>query len=117
MKTKQKNFYKIIHKPTGLFKLGGLNSDFGKIGKIWRGPTIKAHIQQFLYYFKREQYLKREQIDTSSTVQKGWDRFGSWYSKDNIFKVEDCDVVEYELVEVNRQPLTDFLKNEINKPL
>jgi hypothetical protein len=111
MKIKQKNFYKIIHKPTGLFKLGGMNSAFGKIGKVWRGPTIKAHIKQFLYY------CKIEQIDVPSSVQKGWEKFGSWRIKDKVFKVEDCDIVEYELVEVNRQPLTDFLKNEINKPL
>lgn len=111
MKIKQKNFYKIRHKSTGLFKLGGGNSNFGKIGKIWRGPTIKAHLQLFLYAYKSKR------CDIITSIQDFWARCNeqSWRSKKTNFEVEDCEIVEYEMIEKQTQPLSDFLKKEMDK--
>lgn len=109
MKIEQKKFYRIRHTPTGKFKLGGMNSNFGKIGKLWRGATIKAHLQQFLYYFKRRD------LDVVTSVQKGWERFSSWRKPNENLDINDCEIVEYELIEKRSQPLADFLVEEMNK--
>ena len=81
----------IHHKPTGSFKQRGYNNHFSKRGKLWPLSELKKHIK----LFKPFQKTLLEGISTE-------------YGKD--YKVEDCEVIEYAIVEIRRIPLTEMIE-------
>lgn len=105
-------YYKIMHKPTGLFKASGFNGTFNKIGKLWRGSTFKSHLRQF------EQYsLKRAGVPLSDQVDNHYKRRGKISSsRQHVeFPIDECVVVEYELIGHGHKPLRDFIEKEMGK--
>jgi hypothetical protein len=100
MKIKKYNFYRIQHLPSGLFKNGGHNGKFGKEGKMWMGGRIKSHLRLFDSFVRTRSKADRLLF----LLAKAW----------NNMNLGDCEIIEYELKEVNRQPLEDFVKEEMD---
>jgi putative alpha-1,2-mannosidase len=94
MQLKSDKLYKILHKPTGLYKAGGHNSKFNKTGKIWRGGTLKNHLRMFQRYRSLDPlYIQ---------IAKHWG-----------VDLKDCLVIEYDLCESNCDILKDFVNEEM----
>jgi hypothetical protein len=101
---KQKRYFKIREKATGLFSEGGEEPRFSYNGKIWNGITaFKLHIYQWVNCMlpKKVAYIRRT-----------WDAKGLF----ETFPIEvagflkDYEVVEYDLVEKHTVSGEDFNK-------
>jgi len=89
------NFFKIRHNPSGTFKMAGINSQFSINGKFWPLKHLKSHLRLFKWTRK----------DLTESIEGQW--------KDNGVNPEDCDVVEYKMVEVSRTPLKEFISKHM----
>jgi len=96
----KEKYYKILHKPTGLYKVEGQNATFSKIGKLWFGGRIKSHLKLFKTW-------NMQPMPMIESLKKLWAQEEK--------HVEECVVIEYKLVEVKRQPLREFIEqNDLN---
>lgn len=83
-----KRVYKIYSPEQGLFSVGGIAPSFGKDGKQWNTVgTLKNHFNQNPWSEDHNPNLKTHHLYTDEDV-----------------------VVEYELVEVKRTPIKDWIK-------
>ena len=97
-------YYKIIHNPTSLFKASGINGFFNKVGKLWRGQTLKSHLSQFKCFGGNRPLT--ENINRLYNVGDGYKL---------KFDIDECEVIEYELVARRTIPLKEFIENEMGK--
>jgi hypothetical protein len=110
MKIQQDKLYMIRHKPTGLFKASGHNGEFNKVGKIWKGSKIKAHLRQFESYYRKGMPLVQQ-------IQTEWNKEPrhSYIRKIEGLSIEDCEIIELEINPKDSQPLADFIVEEMQK--
>lgn len=106
MVIKSEKYYKILHVPSGLFKANGYNGEFNRAGKIWKGQHLKAHLRQF---------------QTTNGIRRGEhlvDEINREYTKyrranNTTFPVDECIVIEYEMISQKQTPLRDFIENKM----
>ena len=96
MKIQNDKYYIIRHVPTGLLKVGGQNANFNKVGKIWRGSTIKNHLRMF-------DYLPGNNL--TKRVNHIWEQLH--------MPVEECVIIEVELIPTDSQALENFITEEM----
>ena len=110
MLIKPTKYYKIMHKPTGLFKASGHNGTFNGVGKLWRGQLLKSHLRQFETYSR-----KKAGISLAEQIDEDFKREGKIASsrKRQEFPIDECVVIEYELVGHGHIPLRDFIDKEM----
>ena len=87
----------IQDRSTGNFKGPGTRTGFSKIGKIWPLAQLKSHLRCFDSYTEGIMPFLRKRYHA------------------NGVKVDDCDVVEMELVVKSRKPMKDFLREDIGE--
>ena len=92
MRIQNNKYYKIRDINTGLFKKGGVNTNFTNVGKIWKGSHLKIHLRQFADYRTGE-------------MRSGFSSAGHPF--------ENYEIVEYEMMEINTQNLKDFVAEEM----
>ena len=98
MKISNDKFYKIRHVPTGLYKMEGENNEFNKIGKIWRGSRVIAHLKQF-----KSSPMRDRKLSISELISFWWKKY----------PLEECEIIEFQMTETNSQNLKDFIKEEL----
>ena len=84
----------IQHRKTGQFSGGGIWGQFStwvRSAKVWRSlRNLNLHLSQFIEYQYQKGLIKKLPE--------------TYY---------DCDVVEYEMVEISRKSLTDYFDSEV----
>jgi hypothetical protein len=100
MKTKKDRMYMIRHIPTNSFKVAGHNANFNSTGKLFRGGIVKSHLRLF------QSYSHRRDRSLAEVVDSYWKPY---------YKIDDCEVVEIELVPIQSQPLREFIEQEMEK--
>ena len=93
MKISNDKFYKIRHTPTGLYKAKGFNGKFTKHGCIWEGKNVKLFLRQFQLY----------KVELIESIQKEW----------STFSINDCEIIEYNMIETQKQKLIYFINKEL----
>ena len=110
MKVTNNKFYIIRHIPTGLVKASGHNRRFSKVGKLWLGGRVKTHLRQYLQYARRYYYrgLRGETgpLSLTESMENTWGR---------TYPIDECEVVELEVVETRSQPLRQFIELEMKE--
>lgn len=89
------NWYRVQDRVSGLFKTAGTMWGFSKIGKLWTMNHFKSMLRSAVPGARRGQMA----LPFSEQYQK-------------LFRVERMDVVMYELKEVSRMPLLEWIKKE-----
>lgn len=77
--------YKIRRKTDGLFSSGGSSPSFSKKGKVWRSQSaISLHFSMLVKYSD------------------------SYYKRDYLGVYEDCEVIAYEMKEIESKPAFEW---------
>ena len=107
MVIKSEKYYRIRHVPSGLFKANGFNGDFNRVGKLWKGRNLKAHLRQFESYKQ-----KKDGVPLVNQIDKVYHNERMRKQK-RSFALDDCVIDEFELVPYGSRPLRDFIENEM----